>query len=85
MTCPRCTVLTEALNELLADPWSSRAQDYSQSVLHDCAPPGPKFVAVHHSKTVMRAAQFIATACSHTMALRIANALNRYKPNERGS
>jgi hypothetical protein len=44
--------------------------------------PTPKFVAVH--KAIMRGAEFIATAVSHTMALRIANALNSYKPNQKG-
>ena len=42
----------------------------------------PAFVAV--GKVVMRADEFIARARSHTMALRIANALNQYQPNRSG-
>ena len=42
------------------------------------------FVAVRQSPVVMRGAEFVARACSHTMAKRIANALNEHKPNERG-
>lgn len=42
------------------------------------------FVAVRQSGIVMRGAEFIARAVSHTMAKRIANALNDHKPNERG-
>jgi hypothetical protein len=41
-----------------------------------------KFVAV--GKTVMRGQEFVANAASHTMALRIARALNNHKPNARG-
>jgi hypothetical protein len=43
---------------------------------------GPAFVAV--GKAIMRADEFIARARSHTMALRIANALNQYQPNRSG-
>jgi hypothetical protein len=32
----------------------------------------------------MRAQEFIAAACSHNMALRIADALNAYPPNKKG-
>lgn len=46
------------------------------------ASPGPLFVAV--KKTVMQAGDFIATACSSTMARRIARALNEHKTNSRG-
>jgi len=42
------------------------------------------FVAVRGSAVVMRGAEFICSACSHNMAVRIANALNSYKPDERG-
>lgn len=42
------------------------------------------FVAVRKSGVVMRAGQFICRAISHTMAKRIAAALNKYQPNERG-
>jgi len=42
------------------------------------------FVAVRKSGIVMRAGQFICRAVSHTMAKRIAAALNKYQPNERG-
>lgn len=42
------------------------------------------FVAVRKSGIVMRGAEFIAKCCSHTMAKRIANALNEYKTNDRG-
>jgi len=41
-----------------------------------------KFVAI--GKIVMRGSDFVARACSHTMALRIANALNSYVPTRRG-
>ena len=42
------------------------------------------FVAVRNSGIVMRGAELICKACSHTMACRIANALNLYQPNLRG-
>jgi hypothetical protein len=42
----------------------------------------PKFVAVQ--KTVMRGSEFICNAVSHTMALRISNALNVYRPGSKG-
>lgn len=42
----------------------------------------PQFVAVNRS--VMRGQEHIATAVSRTMAMRIARALNTYKPNSRG-
>jgi hypothetical protein len=41
-----------------------------------------KFVAV--GSAVMRGAERIAQAVSATMAHRIANALNRYKPGRKG-
>jgi hypothetical protein len=44
--------------------------------------PQPLFVAIR--TVVMRGSEYIATATSSTMARRIANALNRYKPNEKG-
>jgi len=43
---------------------------------------GPKFVAV--AQTVYLRQERVALAVSRTMALRIANALNWYKPNSRG-
>lgn len=46
-------------------------------------PPKPKkplFVAIRSSPIVMRGAEFICRACSHSMAARIANALNLYQP-----
>jgi hypothetical protein len=48
-------------------------------------PPAPetkKFVAV--KSAVMYGAEHIATAISKTMAKRIANALNKHKPNREG-
>lgn len=42
----------------------------------------PLFVAVRLA--VMRGTERIATAVSKTMAKRIANALNRHKPNSEG-
>ncbi len=45
-------------------------------------PPDPKFVQV--GLGVMMGALCVATARSVTMAKRIANALNFYKPNDRG-
>jgi hypothetical protein len=44
--------------------------------------PPPKFVAV--KSAIMQGAVHIATACSKTMAKRIANALNNHKPNHEG-
>lgn len=44
----------------------------------------PRFVAVRRSKLVMRGEELICRAASHTMAKRIANALNRHTPNRRG-
>jgi hypothetical protein len=41
-----------------------------------------QFVAV--KSTVMQGAIHIATACSKTMAKRIANALNKHTPNREG-
>jgi hypothetical protein len=41
-------------------------------------PPPPRFANMHGS-------EFIATASSHNMAKRIANALNWYKPAKRGT
>lgn len=46
--------------------------------------PKPIFVCVPGSNVVMRAAEFICSACSRTMAKRIANALNKHIPNARG-
>lgn len=44
---------------------------------------GLRFVAI--GRIVMRGSQCIASkVCSHTMAKRIANALNRHKPNQEG-
>jgi hypothetical protein len=43
-----------------------------------------RFIAVKGSTIVMRGAEFIASACSRTMAKRIANALNIYRPNKKG-
>lgn len=40
------------------------------------------FVAI--KRAVMRGSECIAVALSHTMARRIANALNRYKPTDKG-
>ena len=45
-------------------------------------PAPPPFVAVHD--TIKRGAETIARAVSHNMAIRIANALNAYKPDRRG-
>ena len=42
----------------------------------------PKFVAVTY--LVYRGSLLICRAVSHTMARRIANALNWYKPNPKG-
>ena len=42
----------------------------------------PPFVAVRQA--VMRGSEHIAYAVSHTMARRIARALNHHKPNEKG-
>lgn len=44
--------------------------------------PQPKFVAV--KDFVYRGGQLICRVVSHTMARRIANALNIYKPKEKG-
>lgn len=44
--------------------------------------PWPSFVGV--KRAVMRGDECVATACSKTMAKRIANALNRHKPNLEG-
>lgn len=44
----------------------------------------PRFVAVRRAKLVMRGEELICRAASHTMAKRIANALNAWKPNSRG-
>jgi hypothetical protein len=41
-----------------------------------------KFVAI--TLKVMLGARCVCVACSHTMAKRIARALNNHKPNERG-
>jgi hypothetical protein len=41
-----------------------------------------KFVAKH--ELILHGARVIARAISKTMAKRIANALNRHKPNEEG-
>lgn len=43
---------------------------------------GMAFSAVN--RVIMRGSEFIARARSHTMALRIANALNKYQPNRSG-
>jgi hypothetical protein len=45
-------------------------------------PPRPQFLASQYS--VVRSGSVVATTTSKTMALRIANALNLYNPNERG-
>jgi hypothetical protein len=45
-------------------------------------PPRPAFVA--EKLTVTRRGEVVATASSGTMAMRIANALNVYNPDERG-
>ena len=42
------------------------------------------FVAVRKSGIVMRGKEFICRAISHTMAKRIAAALNNHKVNEKG-
>jgi len=42
----------------------------------------PQFAAV--KALVYRGQQLIARCCSHTMARRIAHALNIFKPNEKG-
>lgn len=44
--------------------------------------PHPRFVAVR--RLVMRGTERIAEAVSHTMARRIANALNNHTPNAKG-
>lgn len=44
--------------------------------------PAPQFAAVGFA--IMRGAERVALAVSHTMAKRIANALNNHKPNQRG-
>ncbi len=44
--------------------------------------PQPKFVAV--GTIVYKGSEFIGRICSHTMAKRIANALNIYRPNKKG-
>lgn len=41
-----------------------------------------QFAAIR--KAIMRGAECVATASSHTMAKRIANALNGYRPNAKG-
>ena len=46
------------------------------------APDAVRFVAV--KSAVMRGSEHVATAVSKTMAKRIANALNRHKPNSEG-
>lgn len=46
--------------------------------------PKDPFVAVRRSGVVMRGQEYICKAVSHTMAKRIARALNDYQPNERG-
>ena len=42
------------------------------------------FVAVRRAPIVMRGAEFICKAVSHSMAARIAAALNQYQPDRRG-
>ena len=44
--------------------------------------PQPIFVAV--KTMVYRGSQLICRAASHTLARRIANALNQYKPGQKG-
>ena len=46
-------------------------------------PPPPRFANI--GTGVMQGSEFIATASSHNMAKRIANALNWYKPGKRGA
>ena len=46
-------------------------------------PPPPRFANI--GTGVMQGKEFIATASSHNMAKRIANALNWYKPGKRGA
>jgi hypothetical protein len=50
-------------------------------VTEDKPPPAP-FVGI--DRAVMQAAKCVAVACSHTFAKRIARALNKHEPNERG-
>lgn len=52
---------------------------------HDNLPDLPPFPAFRgEGCEVQRRGEVIATAVSRTMAARIANALNEYRPNERG-
>ncbi len=71
--------------ELIAEPcphgWAKRS--FCQVCrITDASDPVPKFVGVRDA--VMRGSQWIATACSRTMAQRIANALNKHVPNRKG-
>lgn len=43
-----------------------------------------KPIFVYVQRVVMRGAEHICTACSVTMARRIANALNKYITNQKG-
>lgn len=59
------------------------AKEYTQA--HPEAPDGETiFVAEGGSGIVRRGHFVVACARSHTMAKRIANALNAYTPNEKG-
>lgn len=62
---------------------SEWAREYTQA--HQEAPAAEvMFVAEGQTGIVRRGRDVIAIARSHTMAKRIANALNKYTPNEKG-
>lgn len=50
----------------------------------DPARPPARYKFVNVDRAVMRGRDFVCTACSKTMAKRIANALNIYQPNREG-
>ena len=77
---PRCVVYLADRAGALAINGRNSSADPAPIALP--ASPDPLFVAV--KKTVMQAGDFIAIACSSTMARRIARALNEHKTNSRG-
>jgi hypothetical protein len=84
--CPRCNpILFKAKGGDHMEPETETLTDLVDRVVQqDVLRPYRIFIAVHRSPIVMRGAEFVARACSHTMAKRIANALNKHTPNERG-
>lgn len=59
-------------------------QSLADRTLNPAPAPRPQLQFVAIDRSIMRGPEHIATACSRTMAQRIARALNVHKTNSRG-